>query len=244
MQDLVIAWYDWAVFLGVFVAAASAIIIWFDAQENAEPGQAQLPKIVAAICLLATLPSLAMVMSTSMALRWFEYGDVLAYAGILAAIVSASVLIYYWTRVRGQAHEPIPPSTVYVPPTSPAPITAPPPVSPVAPPLGTTELVNPPEQAAAWLVIRTGRQDGRTLALSNQRSHTLGRDPNRADLVLDDDTVSREHARVQYENGQFVLYDLASKSGTYINGHRIQRQMLYDSDRLELGKVNLVFKKA
>lgn len=247
MESLIAVWYEWLVFVGVFVAAAATIIIWFDAQDNAEAAATLIPKVVAALGLLATLPSLLMVMSVSLALRWFNYANTFAYLGMLGIVLSVGAVLYYWTQVRDTMHEEtIIPPTIYPTPT---PVTAPPPpmpppVSPAPPPLGTTEYVNPPQEAAAWLVVRSGKQDRRTLALSNNKSHTLGRDPKKADLVLDDDTVSREHARVQYENGQFVLYDLASKSGTFVNGHRIQRQMLYDSDRLELGRVNLVFKKA
>ena len=36
---------------------------------------------------------------------------------------------------------------------------------------------------------------------------------------------------------------MASTSGTYVNGSVVQRQMLYDDDRINLGRIELVYKK-
>jgi pSer/pThr/pTyr-binding forkhead associated (FHA) protein len=63
------------------------------------------------------------------------------------------------------------------------------------------------------------------------------------DFILDDDSISAEHARVKEERGQFVLYDLASTNGTYLNGSRIERSALVDGDVITLGDTKLVFKE-
>ncbi|HET9408696.1 MAG TPA: SpoIIE family protein phosphatase [Candidatus Sulfotelmatobacter sp.] len=55
------------------------------------------------------------------------------------------------------------------------------------------------------------------------------------DLVIADPRVSRDHAEIQLEEGQFYLIDLSSKHGTFVNGERIQRQKLERNDRLEFG---------
>ena len=39
------------------------------------------------------------------------------------------------------------------------------------------------------------------------------------------------------------IIDMASTSGTLVNGNAVQRQMLYDNDRINLGRVELVYKK-
>jgi len=110
------------------------------------------------------------------------------------------------------------------------------------PPLPRTELVSPPVPAVAWLVSRLPGRAGRQFPLQAGRN-TIGRDGSRCQVVLDDPTVSSEHAAIVFEHGRFVLYDLASTNGTFLNDQRIQRQMLYDGDEIRLGNSVLVFKK-
>jgi hypothetical protein len=122
-------------------------------------------------------------------------------------------------------------------------VSAPQPQTPPPPPvLSRTELVAPPVPAVAWLVPRAPGRIGRQFPLQAGRN-TIGRDGSRCEVTLDDSTVSSEHAAVVFEHGRFVLYDLASTNGTYLNGQRIQRQMLYDNDEVRLGNSVLVFKK-
>ena len=53
--------------------------------------------------------------------------------------------------------------------------------------------------------------------------------------MLDDSKVSAEHARIQMDHGQFVLYDLASTNHTYVNDQEIQKQVLRDGDQIKIG---------
>jgi len=55
------------------------------------------------------------------------------------------------------------------------------------------------------------------------------------DLVIADPRVSRDHALIVSENGQFCVIDQSSKHGTFVNGERIQRKTLERNDRLEFG---------
>jgi phosphoserine phosphatase RsbU/P len=55
------------------------------------------------------------------------------------------------------------------------------------------------------------------------------------DLVITDPRVSRDHALIVSENGQFCVIDQSSKHGTFVNGERIQRKTLERNDRLEFG---------
>jgi pSer/pThr/pTyr-binding forkhead associated (FHA) protein len=69
---------------------------------------------------------------------------------------------------------------------------------------------------------------------------TIGRSLEN-DLVLDDLRVSRNHAQLRAINGQFVLFDLNSSWGTFINEHRIVQAILYPQDTISLGGVTLTF---
>jgi sigma-B regulation protein RsbU (phosphoserine phosphatase) len=54
-------------------------------------------------------------------------------------------------------------------------------------------------------------------------------------LVLRDSRASRNHAQILLENGQYVIEDSGSRHGIYVNGTRVERQILRTSDRIELG---------
>lgn len=76
---------------------------------------------------------------------------------------------------------------------------------------------------------------------NEQRSIVLNRTPFSVgrkvdkDLVIPDPRVSRDHAMIVAENGDFFVVDQGSKHGTFVNGERIQRQRLQRNDRLEFG---------
>lgn len=116
------------------------------------------------------------------------------------------------------------------------------PLPPPNPPIQKTALVNPAPGPQAWLAVRSGSRAGKQLGLGTSSRNSIGRDGSRCDLVVDDPAVSAEHARVQFENGQFVIYDLASRNGTYVNNHRVQRQALMDDDQIRVGDTVVVFK--
>ena len=62
----------------------------------------------------------------------------------------------------------------------------------------------------------------------------IGRQPENH-LILRDSRVSRAHARIVVENGAYVLEDNGSRHGTFVNGKRIQRKTLENTDRVEFG---------
>ena len=69
---------------------------------------------------------------------------------------------------------------------------------------------------------------------------TVGRDP-RADILLDDSTVSRQHAVFRRVNGQFFVVDAGSLNGTYVNRQRVDQATLKNGDEIMIGKFRLVF---
>ncbi len=62
----------------------------------------------------------------------------------------------------------------------------------------------------------------------------VGRQPE-SNLVLRDNRVSRQHSKFVFENGHWVLEDLNSRHGTWVNGERIARHILGNSDRIDFG---------
>jgi len=55
------------------------------------------------------------------------------------------------------------------------------------------------------------------------------------DLVIADARVSRDHAEIVAEGGDYVIVDIGSKHGTFVNGEKIERRKLNHNDRVELG---------
>src|SRR5215471_10415456 len=63
---------------------------------------------------------------------------------------------------------------------------------------------------------------------------TVGRKVDK-DLVIPDPRVSRDHALIASEDGEFYVLDQGSKHGTFVNGERVQRKNLERNDRVEFG---------
>ena len=68
----------------------------------------------------------------------------------------------------------------------------------------------------------------------NRTPFSVGRKVDK-DLVIPDPRVSRDHALIVAESGDFFVVDQGSKHGTYVNGERVQRQRLQRNDRVEFG---------
>jgi hypothetical protein len=114
------------------------------------------------------------------------------------------------------------------------------PVAPVAPPAGPgqTVLYERPPVAAATALLRG--QAG-TFELAKDVT-VLGRS-RRCDIVLTDPNVSRQHAEVRREAGEFVLRDLDSTNGLSVNGRPVKQETLRAGDRIELGTTELRFER-
>lgn len=74
----------------------------------------------------------------------------------------------------------------------------------------------------------------KSFRLQTHRPFTVGRDPGN-DIILRDPKVSRHHAEIVFERGFFVMHDLASANGTYINGRRVRVAPLTHGCKLRLG---------
>ena len=72
------------------------------------------------------------------------------------------------------------------------------------------------------------------------REIIVGRDED-CQLVMSDIAVSRRHARIAFDGAQFVLSDLGSGNGTFLNGVRIQQERLSPGDEIIIGERTLRF---
>lgn len=81
--------------------------------------------------------------------------------------------------------------------------------------------------------------DQRTITLDHS-PFTVGRKVDK-DLVIADPRVSRDHAVIVSENGQFAVVDQGSKHGTFVNGERVDRHTLERNDRLEFGVRDIAY---
>jgi hypothetical protein len=104
----------------------------------------------------------------------------------------------------------------------------------------TTKIAPSRASVLGWLVVKAGADAGRRLDLSDDNA--IGRDAA-CQITLNDDYVSRQHARVKLEDGQFFIYDVGSSGGTFVNGRQVQRLMLYDGAEIRVGNTTLEFKK-
>jgi pSer/pThr/pTyr-binding forkhead associated (FHA) protein len=60
-------------------------------------------------------------------------------------------------------------------------------------------------------------------------------------LVIDDPRISRNHSQLRAINGRFVLFDLNSTGGSFVNGQRTSQTVLYPGDVISLAGVALIF---
>jgi FHA domain/zinc-ribbon domain len=100
-------------------------------------------------------------------------------------------------------------------------------------------LVEIPAGAGVLVVKRGPNMEGRYLL--SEGVTKAGRHPE-SDIFLDDITVSRRHAEITHvADGEFVLRDVGSLNGTYVNRERIDEARLSPGDELQIGKFKLVY---
>lgn len=69
---------------------------------------------------------------------------------------------------------------------------------------------------------------------------TIGRGLDN-DLVLESTDVSRHHARIEFRDSQWHLYDLGSTNGTRVNGQPVQQSIIKGGDRIDFGGLQIEF---
>lgn len=94
-------------------------------------------------------------------------------------------------------------------------------------------------RGTAILVLRGGEGEGDHFVLSSPVTH-VGRHAD-SDIALDDITVSRRHCEITSEDSRFIVRDVGSLNGTYVNQKRVDMVELTQGDDLQIGKFHLVF---
>jgi hypothetical protein len=92
-----------------------------------------------------------------------------------------------------------------------------------------------------WFVAMSGDQKGEDFRLHDGKN-TVG-SASDSQVILRDNTVSGQHASIRYEDGKFLLTDLDSSNGTYLNDRKVVREELKDNDEIRFGEVIVKFKR-
>ena len=92
---------------------------------------------------------------------------------------------------------------------------------------------------SALLVVKRGPNAGSRFLL-DRATTSAGRHPD-SDIFLDDVTVSRRHAEFRNEGSEFVVVDVGSLNGTYLNREPVDTAVLTNGDEVQIGKFRLVF---
>ncbi|HEX6491810.1 MAG TPA: FHA domain-containing protein [Gaiellaceae bacterium] len=91
------------------------------------------------------------------------------------------------------------------------------------------------------LVVRSGGGRAGEHFIPQGERTTIGRSPD-CDIFLDDVTVSRKHAVLIEQDGEFLIEDLGSLNGTFVNRKRIEAAVRLESgDEVQIGKYRLSF---
>ncbi len=88
--------------------------------------------------------------------------------------------------------------------------------------------------------VMNGPREGQRIEIGDAQEYVFGRDDT-ADIVLQDDLVSRRHAKVRRDWSGTHVEDLGSRNGIKVNKKKTGRQTLKDRDELEVGGVRLLY---
>ncbi len=241
MADSVYKWWYWGIggiggwLLFFFIALAAAVCIFVDSSNRG----LRVPswRAGAVVPFVFFLPTIL-----------FRFGDLnidpqasewFLVLGVLATAICIAAAVGYFATYWGQQEAPVmnvsPQYPLMPEPHQPAVSQrSPEPISWRQPLPQTSRR----ERVMAWLVDQaTGRQY--QLFKGDTR---VGRKEQVNDIVLNDPTVSREHALIRESNGVYTIYDRGSKGGTYVNSNRIrQPTIIYHGDVIQLGETRLLF---
>lgn len=144
---------------------------------------------------------------------------------------------------------PAPPPPTPPPPEPPPPAYEPPPFSSegepeatIATPLAGLNIPKPGEVKSSEppLGVLTLDDADRTSYPLYDAEYSIGREASNK-IQVPDGSVSGSHAKIIRTPQGYLLEDLKSRNGTYVNGERIQSRVLQNDDKIRLGKVHMIF---
>jgi len=97
---------------------------------------------------------------------------------------------------------------------------------PPPPPPGRHAAAVAPGAAGAKLTIS---YQGEAFPVTKDR-FIIGRGKQSSDLTIKDPNVSRQHAMIEFSNGQYYIVDMGSTNGVEYNGQRVQRKVISEGD--------------
>lgn len=114
------------------------------------------------------------------------------------------------------------------------------PSTPTPPPTAT----GLPETGSYKLVFTESENDGplEYQEVSLKDNISIGRSPSN-DIILKAPKISRQHAAINKYKDQYILIDLKSSNGAYVNGKKIDEHALEEGDEISLGGYKMLFKK-
>ena len=106
-----------------------------------------------------------------------------------------------------------------------------------------TPAANEERSKPAIVAQFTSLDDGAVYPLSSQRPTLVGRELSRNDINLSNPTVSREHARIEYDvqNSRYVLMAMQDTNGTFVNDKLLRQRPLRDGDEVRFGRAKFLF---
>ncbi len=96
-----------------------------------------------------------------------------------------------------------------------------------------------PGKLAVSIILRSGPKKGAEYTLTGGRT-VIGRGTG-ADIILEDRSVSRMHASIEYIKPKFVLKDLGSMNGTRMEGKSVKETELTRGDKFQIGDIVIEF---
>ncbi|MDQ3263113.1 MAG: FHA domain-containing protein [Myxococcota bacterium] len=94
---------------------------------------------------------------------------------------------------------------------------------------------------APFLRYMNGPSEGQRIELTDAQELVIGRDATVADLVFNDDLVSRRHVKLRRDWSGTHIEDLGSRNGIKVNKKRTTRKTLRDKDEVQIGSTRLLF---
>jgi len=93
--------------------------------------------------------------------------------------------------------------------------------------------------SAACLVVIHGKDIGRRIAMDGNVLE-CGRSMQ-IDIPIDDEAASRKHARFAWTGSSYIVSDLGSTNGTFVNDVHVRERTLHDGDRIQVGRTIFKF---